>query len=67
MVYDERETASSIHRSSPILWSLPIAPFSALGVSHIMYYITLRYLLTYLLTHTKPSDLDNDPPFVVVT
>ena len=30
-------------------FSLPISTFSALGVSHVMHYINLRYLLTYLL------------------
>jgi len=29
-------------------FSLPISTFSALGVSHVMRYINLRYLLTYL-------------------
>ena len=33
-------------------FSLPISTFSALGVSHVMRYINLRYLLTYLLTFT---------------
>jgi len=28
-------------------FSLPISTFSALGVSHIMRYINVRYLLTY--------------------
>ena len=32
-------------------FSLPISTFSALGVSHVMRYINLRYLLTYLLIH----------------
>ena len=30
-------------------FSLPISTFSALGVYHVMRYINLRYLLTYLL------------------
>jgi len=32
-------------------FSLPISTFSALGVSHVMHYINLCYLLTYLLTY----------------
>jgi len=31
--------------------SLPISTFSASGVAHVMRYINLRYLLTYLLTY----------------
>jgi len=33
------------------LFSLPISTFSALGVFHVMRYINVRYLLTYLLTY----------------
>ena len=32
------------------IFSLPISTFSALGVSHVMRSINVRYLLTYLLT-----------------
>jgi len=31
-----------------VIFSLPISTFSGLGVSHVMRYINLRYLLTYL-------------------
>jgi len=43
----------SAHRPSDSRWrlifSLPISTFSALGVSHVMRSINVRYLLTYLL------------------
>ena len=43
----------SAHRSSDSRWrlifSLPISTFSALGVSHVMRSINVRYLLFYLL------------------
>jgi len=29
-------------------WSLPISTFSALGVSHVMRYINVQYLFTYV-------------------
>ena len=32
------------------VFSLPISTFSALGVSHVMRSINVRYLLTYLLS-----------------
>ena len=44
----------SAHRPSDSRWrlifSLPISTFSALGVSHVMRSINVRYLLTYFLT-----------------
>ena len=46
------EILRSAHRLSDSCWrlifSLPISTFSALGVSHVMCYINVRYLLTYL-------------------
>ena len=51
MIY---EILQSAHRPSDSRWrlifSLPISTFSALGVSHVMRSINVRYLLTYLLT-----------------
>jgi len=48
MIY---EILQSAHRPSDSRWrlvfSLPISTFSALGVSHIMRSINVRYLLTY--------------------
>ena len=48
------ETPLSAQQPSDNCWkrtfSVPISMFSALGVSHVMRYINLRYLLTYLLT-----------------
>ena len=53
MIY---EILQSAHRPSDSRWrlifSLPISTFSALGLSHVMRSINVRYLLTYLL---KPS------------
>ena len=47
------ETPLSAQQPSDNCWkhtfSLPISTFSTLGVSHVMHYINLRYLLTYLL------------------
>ena len=34
-----------------LIFSLPISTFSALGVSHVMCSINVRYLLTYLFTY----------------
>jgi len=49
MIY---EILQSAHRPSDSRWrlifSLPISMFSALGVSHVMRSINVRYLLTYL-------------------
>jgi len=51
MIY---EILQSPHRPSDSRWrlifSLPISTFSALGVSHVMRSINVRYLLIYLLT-----------------
>ena len=51
MIY---EILQSAHRLSDSRWrlifSLPISTFSALGVSHVMRSINVRYLLAYLLT-----------------
>jgi len=48
MIY---ESLQSAHRTSDSRWrlifSLPISTFSALGVSHVMRSINVRYLLTY--------------------
>ena len=58
MIY---EILQSAHRPSDSRWrlifSLPISTFSALGVSHVMRSINVRYLLTYtyLLTSVCPS------------
>jgi len=53
MIY---EILQSAHRPSDSRWrlvfSLPISTFSALGVSHVMRSINVRYLLTYLLRTT---------------
>jgi len=50
MIY---EMLQSAHRPSDSRWRLifspPISAFSALGVSHVMRSINVRYLLTYLL------------------
>ena len=50
MIYDILQSA---HRPSDSRWrlifSLPISTFSALGVSHVMRSINVRYLLTYFL------------------
>ena len=47
------EILQSAHRPSDSRWrlvfSLPISTFRALGVSHVMRYINVRYILTYLL------------------
>jgi len=57
------ETPLSAEQPSDNCWkhtfSLPISSFSALGVSHIMRYINLRYLLTftYLLTQLSFKSL----------
>jgi len=40
-ISDENENANVF------TFSMPISTFSALGVSHVMRYINLRYLLTY--------------------
>ena len=52
MIY---EILQSAHRPSDSRWrlifSLSISTFSALGVSHVMCSINVRYLLTYLLTY----------------
>jgi len=49
------EILQSAHRPSDSRWrlifSLPIITYSALGVSHVMRSINVRYLLTYLLTN----------------
>jgi len=49
MIY---EILQSAHRPSDSRWKLifylPISTFSALGVSHVMRSINVRYLLTYL-------------------
>ena len=56
MIY---EILQSAHRPSDSRWrlifSLPISTFSALGVSHVMRSINVRYLLTYLLTYLPDS------------
>ena len=49
------ETPLSAQQPSDNCWkhtfSLPISTFNALEVSHVMRYINLRYLLTYLLIY----------------
>jgi len=49
----------SQHNNIPTIdedtFSLPISTFRALGVFHVMRYINVQYLLTYLLTLTYIS------------
>jgi len=60
MIY---EILQSPHRPSDSRWrlifSLPISTFSALGVSHVMRSINVRYLLTYLLDIFKQRVQDS--------
>ena len=59
MIY---EILQSAHRPSDSRWrlifSLPISTLSALGVSHVMRCINVRYLLTYLLTYMYVTNCD---------
>ena len=50
---DPAVSTSTFRQSLKTLFSLPISTFSALGVSHVMRSINVRYLLTYLLTYIK--------------
>ena len=47
-------------------FSLPISTFSALGLSHVMRYINVRYLLTYLLTYFSVLQLSRASRCMVI-
>ena len=49
-------TFGQLLKTHLVTFSLPISTFSALGVSHVMRYINLRYLLTYLTVVKDVND-----------
>jgi len=52
MIYEiPRSQHNNIRTIDEDTFFLPISTFSALGVFHVMRYINVRYLLTYLLTY----------------
>jgi len=51
MITKFRSQHNNIRTIDEDTFCLPISTFSALGVFHVMRYINVRYLLTYLLTY----------------